>query len=68
MGIGEFFLNESTHIPDQSFTLISYSREALAANVKYLHEKYAQWFVEFDENEVNQIMSTIFQGQKDSIV
>jgi hypothetical protein len=59
MGIGEWFLNESTAIPPETFALISYSREALAANIKYLHEKYEQWFVEIDELEMKRVMEKL---------
>jgi hypothetical protein len=59
MGFGEWFLNESDSIPVEAFALISYSRESLAANIKYLHEKYEQWFVEIDEQEINRVWAKL---------
>ncbi len=55
MGFGEILLGESEEIPQKDFALICSSRESLAANVRYLREKYEQWFVEIDEQEMNRV-------------
>ena len=55
MGFGEILLAESTDILDKDFALISSSRESLAANVRYLRDKYEQWFVEVDEQELDRV-------------
>jgi len=55
MGFGEILLTESEEIPSKDFDLICSSRESLVANVRYLRDKYEQWFVEIDENEMNRV-------------
>jgi hypothetical protein len=62
MGVGEWYLNQSANIPSDAFDLISYSRDALAANVRYLREKYEQWFVEINEQEINRVWSKLLQA------
>jgi hypothetical protein len=59
MGFGEWFWNESDSIPPGAFALISYSRESLAANLRYLREKYEQWFVEIDDEELTRVWSKL---------
>ena len=55
MGFGEILLSESKEIPPKDFGLICSSHESLAANVRYLREKYEQWFVEIDDHEMNRV-------------
>jgi len=59
MGLGQWLLNESQNISDKDFELISCSRESLAANVRYLNEKFEQWFVEIDPLEIERVWGKI---------
>jgi hypothetical protein len=67
MGLGQYLLNESQAISESEFALISSSRESLAANVRYLQEKYEQWFVEIDVHEMKRVWGKLSDEREVSI-
>lgn len=56
MGMGEMLLGESAGASDKDLSLIGTSREMLAANVRYLREKYEQWYVDIDKQEMDRVL------------
>jgi hypothetical protein len=64
MSVGEMLLSESETIEDQDLCLINYSRDALLANVRYLREKYAQWYVPIDVQEINRVWPKLQDERK----
>ena len=55
MGIGEILVNESKEISEQEFGLINSSRTSLISNVRYLRDKYEQWFLQVDPEEIARV-------------
>lgn len=52
MGMGEILLVDGGGIAEEEFQKSGYSRAALSCNVRYLREKYEQWFVDVPEEEI----------------
>ena len=55
MALGDILLSESESLSDQDFKATGYTRESLTANVRYLREKYEQWFVEVEEQTMKRV-------------
>ncbi len=64
MGFGSFLVIESESIPDNELDLISTSKDSLKANVRYLREKYEQWFVEVDQNEIDRVWGKLMDERE----
>lgn len=59
MGFGDILLSESEGISEKDFALINSSRSALEANVRYLREKYEQWYVPIDQHEMDRVWAKL---------
>jgi hypothetical protein len=55
MGFGEILAAETEGLAETELKGTGYSRESLVANVRYLREKYEQWFVPLDPQTANRV-------------
>ena len=61
MGRGELLLADCADIPEHDFEVTGYSKDALAGNVRYLREKYEQWYIEADDGDVNHLRGLLHE-------